>query len=461
MDVTDKRVAGLLLTGGASRRMGRDKATLVGPAGETLARYVASLLRGVADPVLEVGPGRSGLQAVADDRPGGGPLAAVATGARALHQRGWRGPVLLVATDLPALDDGTLAWLAGHPAPGAVVPTVGGRHQPLCARYQLADLRHAEQLLAEGKAAMRDLLDVTEVTYAEPPRPEALADVDTPEEWAAQLSRPVTAVQVQKQRPGGPVQLPDLVATEEPLEIRAAGPGQAPQPVAVTMRTPGHDFELAAGFLITEGLARADEIAGVAYCDAPRTPDERWNTVTVSLTRPWAPGSPARDFAVGASCGVCGKTSIDQVELACPSVPPGPPIPAALLSTLPDLLRATQRAFDQTGGLHAAGVFTPDGTPLCSREDVGRHNAVDKVIGTLALERRPLPASAILVVSGRVSFEITQKAAMARIGVIAAVSAPTSLAVQAAVRLGVTIAGFVRNGEFGLYSHPERIAFPK
>jgi FdhD protein len=182
--------------------------------------------------------------------------------------------------------------------------------------------------------------------------------------------------------------------------------------------------------------------------------------VTVSITRPWTKADGRREFAVGASCGVCGKTSIDQIELACPVLLPGEPIPASLVAALPDRLRATQGTFDQTGGLHAAGLFDRVGTLMCTREDIGRHNAVDKVVGHLVLQRSRVPDGAVLVVSGRVSFEITQKAAMAGIGVVAAVSAPSSLAIQAATRLGVTIAAFVRAGALTLYTHPERISLP-
>lgn len=269
----------------------------------------------------------------------------------------------------------------------------------------------------------------------------------------------VTAVRAIAVRPGRHLELPERLATEEPLEIRAAGPGQQPAPVAVTMRTPGHDFELAAGFLLTEGLVRAGEIAAVGYCPTA-APENRWNTVTVSVRGEWQP-PPARDFLTTSACGVCGKTSIDQVELRCPAVAVEAPVPASLIAALPDRLRDHQRVFERTGGLHAAGVFAQTGEALAVREDVGRHNAVDKVVGHLALTPDATRGVRILVVSGRVSFEIVQKAAMAGLGVLAAVSAPSSLAVSAAERLGVTVAGFVRGGQFNLYSHPERVALDR
>lgn len=281
------------------------------------------------------------------------------------------------------------------------------------------------------------------------------------------LFRPgaVTAVRALKVRPDRRLELPDQVATEEPLELRAAGPGQEAVPVAVTMRTPGHDFELAAGFFVTEGLASPPEIAAVGYCDAVDDDDRRYNTVTVALTRLWAPAGGMRPFPVSASCGVCGKASIDQLELSCPPVAPGETLPASLVPELPGRLRAAQRVFGQTGGLHAAGLFDARGTVDCVREDIGRHNAVDKVAGHLVLDRNRAgavswpPGGSVLMVSGRVSFEIVQKAAACGIGIVAAVSAPSSLAVGAAERLGVALLGFVRNRTYNVYSHPERLDF--
>lgn len=265
----------------------------------------------------------------------------------------------------------------------------------------------------------------------------------------------VTDVRTVKVRPDRHVALPDTVATEEPLEIRVAGPAQEPEAVAVTMRTPGHDFELAAGFLLTEGLVSPSEIAGVGYCTTVAD-DYRWNTVLVGLRRPWARDGLRRDFVANSSCGVCGKAGIDQVELACPVIGPRPPVAASLIPTLPDRLRQAQRVFDRTGGLHAAAAFDREGALLASREDVGRHNAVDKVVGHAVLAG-PTEVPAVLMVSGRVSFEIVQKAAMAGIPVIAAVSAPSSLAIEAADRLGLAVAGFVRGGSYTIYSHPERV----
>jgi FdhD protein len=277
------------------------------------------------------------------------------------------------------------------------------------------------------------------------------------------IPRGLSPVRALKVRPDRQVELPEHLAVEEPMEIRIAGPGQEPAPVAVTMRTPGHDFELAAGFLVTEGLINPDECVAVDYCDGLTADEGRYNTVTVSVSRRWTAG-PSRLFAATASCGICGKASIDQVEVACAPVPDGDRVPAALILLLPARLRDAQRLFDRTGGLHAAALFDGQGRPLCSREDVGRHNAVDKVAGHLVLAdpheiTPPSLAGCVLMVSGRISFEIVQKAAVCGIGTIAGVSAPSSLAVDAADRLGVTLAGFVRGDSFNVYTHRQRLVF--
>jgi FdhD protein len=250
---------------------------------------------------------------------------------------------------------------------------------------------------------------------------------------------------------------PDRLATEEPMEIRALGPGQEPVTVAVTMRTPGNDFELAVGFLFTEGLIGSrQDVVSIVYCDLP--PDEQqFNVVTVELGRPFDPESVKRNFYASSSCGVCGKASLDQVRVMCTPITPGLSVEASVIERLPETLRKTQRIFEQTGGLHASGLFDPEGRADSVREDVGRHNAVDKLVGQALLGGRVPLSDRILMVSGRVSFEIVQKAAIAGIPMICAVSAPSSLAVQTAAELGMTIVGFVRGSSFNVYSGPERI----
>jgi FdhD protein len=234
----------------------------------------------------------------------------------------------------------------------------------------------------------------------------------------------------------------DLVAVEEPLEIRIAG-----EPVAVTMRTPGHDEELALGFCVTEGLQPV----------SARVPDDlAANTVEVQAAG-FDPDRLRRHFYTSSSCGVCGKGAIEAVEVSAPRVES--PLEARLevVASLPDRLLQAQRAFAATGGLHATGLFDPEGELLCVREDVGRHNAMDKVVGWAFLEGLLPLASGILCVSGRLSFELVQKAAVAGCPMLVAVGAPTSLAVELAADRGVTLCGWVREGSVTLYSEPWRI----
>jgi FdhD protein len=272
------------------------------------------------------------------------------------------------------------------------------------------------------------------------------------------VRKTITPVRVIAVRPDHHLEVPDRLATEEPMEIRAAGPGHPVQQVTVTMRTPGHDFELATGFLLTEGLIGGPaDVAAVKYCDAPPGEEQQFNIVTVELARPYRPDGWSRAFGVNSSCGVCGKVALDQIESRCPPVTSSLVVPASLIPTLARRLGEAQRVFAQTGGLHAAALFRPDGELEALREDVGRHNAVDKIVGHVLLQHRLPLDRGVLMVSGRLSFEIVQKAAVAGVPIVAAVSAPSSLAVDAAGRLGVTLAGFVRGGTFNLYTRPERI----
>jgi FdhD protein len=268
--------------------------------------------------------------------------------------------------------------------------------------------------------------------------------------------RSVRTARILAVRDGARRERPDRLAAEEPMEIRAGGPGQEPAAVAVTMRTPGHDFELAAGFLLTEGLIGGpDPIAAIAYCALPEE-EQRYNVVTVRLRRPLDTPA-ARAFPVTSSCGICGRASLDAVEVRCAPIAEGPRIPASTLLRLPDELRRAQRLFEATGGLHAAGLFDRDGRLAALREDVGRHNAVDKLVGR-ALLAGALPLSdAVMLVSGRLSFELVQKAAVAGVPVVCAVSAPSSLAVDAAERLGMTAVGFLRERGFNVYAGAHRI----
>ncbi|SCK35609.1 formate dehydrogenase accessory sulfurtransferase FdhD [Streptomyces sp. WMMB 322] len=261
---------------------------------------------------------------------------------------------------------------------------------------------------------------------------------------------------------------PDTLVAEEPLEIRLNG-----KPLAITMRTPGDDFALAAGFLVSEGvLGEAEELANIVYCaGATEEGSNTYNVVDVRL----APGVPVPDIALErnvyttSSCGLCGKASLDAVRTTArwsienpqdPDDPAGPRVrlEPSVLSSLPDTLRASQRVFERTGGLHAAALFTSEGELLDVREDVGRHNAVDKLVGR-ALQQGGLPLrEAVLMVSGRASFELAQKAVMAGIPVLAAVSAPSSLAVDLAAETGLTLVGFLRGTSMNVYAGEHRLA---
>ena len=255
----------------------------------------------------------------------------------------------------------------------------------------------------------------------------------------------------------------DSVAVEEPMEVRLEVPGEdgvREHPVSVTMRTPGDDFELAAGFLFTEGVVTdPGALADVRYCRDVEP--QEYNVVTASLRDPGAfdPASLTRNFYVTSSCGVCGKASLESVEvMGCSAVPGGTlAIADADLRALPARLRSAQRVFERTGGIHAAGLFDASGRIALVREDVGRHNAVDKVIGALVLSAGLPGSDRGLIVSGRSSFEILQKAAMAGFPVVVAVGAPSSLAVTFARRFNMTLLGFAKPGGYNVYSGAERV----
>lgn len=263
--------------------------------------------------------------------------------------------------------------------------------------------------------------------------------------------RPSERFRVLRVRGDSAHEAPDVLATEEPLEIRLEG-----EAVAVTMRTPGHDGELAVGFLVGEGIVRPADVARVTECRA----EEGDGGVADVRLRPGTAASPGwqRAFSVTSSCGVCGKASIEAVRVATDPVADGPAVPAGVVTALPDGLRGAQRVFERTGGLHAAGSFTVEGEPITVREDVGRHNAVDKVVGRAALDGELPMDQRLLLVSGRVSFEIVQKAVVAGVPVVAAVSAPSTLAVRLARESNLTLIGFLRGGGFNVYAGAQRIA---
>lgn len=292
--------------------------------------------------------------------------------------------------------------------------------------------------------------------------------------------RPVMKVTVgEGSAPGGSTRRQDTLAVEEPLEIRVGG-----MQLAITMRTPGNDVELAAGFLVSEGvIAHGGQFRSAIHCGGPGTggatgsglltigapgtePDDQpgntYNILDVTLAPGVRPPDPdlARNFYTTSSCGLCGKASIEAVETVSSYDVAADPasVDAALLTTLPDALRAHQAVFDKTGGLHAAGLFdAATGELLVLREDVGRHNAVDKVVGWAVLNDRLPLAGTVLMVSGRASFELVQKAVMAGIPVLAAVSAPSSLAVELAAASGLTLIGFLRGSSMNVYARTDRV----
>jgi FdhD protein len=276
------------------------------------------------------------------------------------------------------------------------------------------------------------------------------------------MGRLIARASVLRLGPSGARRAPDRLAVEEPLELRVGG-----TPLAVTMRTPGHDVELAHGFLLTEGVIGAvPDVSTARYCDSvDDTGHNTYNVLDVAL----GPGVPPpstgveRNFYTTSSCGVCGKASLDAVRLRTRHSPADDPMTVSqeTLTELPDRLRAAQRVFESTGGLHAAGLFdvrdASSAELLVTREDVGRHNAVDKVLGWALLNNHIPAAGTVLMVSGRASFELVQKAVMAGVPVLAAVSAPSSLAVDLAAESGLTLIGFLRGQSMNVYTHPHRI----
>jgi FdhD protein len=252
----------------------------------------------------------------------------------------------------------------------------------------------------------------------------------------------------------------DQLATEEPLEIRLVSPQKT---VAVTMRTPGADFELTAGFLYSEGVVSSrDDIDRISYCVDPDVDGEqRYNIVNVKLKEGLSPDLQPleRHFFTTSACGVCGKASLEALRLrGCPVISDGPEVSAEVIYSLPEQLRSAQRVFSSTGGLHAAALFDTQGQLLSVREDVGRHNALDKLVGSAVLSDQLPLNNHIVMVSGRSSFEILQKCLAAGVPIVCAVSAPSSLAVALAREFGITLVGFLRGERFNVYAGRERLA---
>ena len=253
----------------------------------------------------------------------------------------------------------------------------------------------------------------------------------------------------------------DSLATEEPLEIRVVVAGQS-RTVAVTMRTPGADFELAAGFLFGEGvIAQREQVVRISYCgDTDLPPEQLYNIVIVELDPTSRPDLRPLDrhFYTSSACGVCGKANLEAIAMrGTTAITGGPEVAATVLSSLPAKLRDSQQVFAQTGGLHSAGLFDADGSLIASREDVGRHNALDKLIGWAFLDDRKTLGDEIVMVSGRSSYELAQKCVTAGVPILCSVSAPSSLAVDVANEFGMTLVGFLRDTRMNVYAGAARI----
>jgi len=277
------------------------------------------------------------------------------------------------------------------------------------------------------------------------------------------MSSSVKNIKIRKITASGSENKDDLLAIEEPLEIRL-GYGETnhreQKSLSVTMRTPGHDYELAAGFLFTEGIVHTfQQIESIKYCVDTGKQEEKDNIVRVELKPDVLIDFDKlqRHFYTSSSCGVCGKSSIDSVKQQCKSIQSTLKVAEKVIHSLPDKLREAQLVFEHTGGLHASALFNDKGDLILLREDVGRHNALDKVIGAMLFKNELPLSNYILLVSGRASFELVQKAAMAGIPVLAAVGAPSSLAVELAEESGMTLIGFLRDQRFNIYTGEERV----
>jgi len=441
---------GGIFVGGAGVRMGGvAKGMLRAPSGEPIALHIARAMREAGvEPVL-VGERAEyaslGVRAIADAARDAGPLG----GLVALLEEARGGSAIAIACDMPGVSAALVRKLASAPDAPAVAARRDGRWEPLFARYDARVLDVARARCARGELALQGLLDQVGAAALDLARDEAAAldDWDTPED--AGLATSTRARAILAFASGELGARTDRVAVEEPLEIRSGR-----EPIAVTLRTPGSDVDLAAGFLLGEGVvrSRADVIAV-----SPAGP----HAVVIDLAddaRARLARTDRRFFATS-SCGICGKSSLDGVRAAL-----GEPlrddarVSAGAIAEMPAALRRAQSIFDRTGGLHAAGLFRLGPLELVRwAEDVGRHNAVDKVLGAELLAGRVPLAGHALVLSGRVAFELVQKAALAGVPVVVAIGAPTSLAVELAEEAGVTLVGFARDGRFNVYAGGARV----
>jgi FdhD protein len=484
-----RTVSGAVLAGGRSRRMGTDKRRLPVAGRPLLARAVAALQEVVGEVVVVTAPGDEaavtdlvpGVRAIADLEPDRGPLGGLVTALRLADTD----VVVVVPGDHPALAAPVLralteALLADAGLQAALLATDRGP-QPLLGAYRRGAAGAVQGLLDRGERRARVLPEhlvtttVPEVAWRALDSAGATAtDLDTPADVAVfeaaagavrapDRQRAPAEYPVVRVRAGRAEETTDRLIGEEPLELLAAGPGQDPVALLTTLRTPGHELDLVVGWLVSEGLLRSEAAprAEVTFAD-PHVAARPEDRVTVRLPHHLDVRAAAERRATAtASCGVCGRASIEELAARCPpvpaEVPTDVPLPWSVLAGLPDRLRSAQQLFATTGGSHGTGLFARDGRLVTVREDVGRHNALDAAIGAHA-RRGELPLHGLVgVLSGRVGFELVAKAGMAGLPVLAAVGAPSDLAVRTADRLGVTLVGFLRSGGGNVHTHAHRL----
>ena len=468
---TGAPVAAALIAGGASSRMGQDKAFLDWNGRPLYAHQLAKLFALLPDREILLSTGENQdafprfieqVRLVPDSESGQGPIAALLSCLENSAEFDW---LLVLAVDLPDMSEDFLAGLmrqAVDTGKGAV-PRMDGPWEPLAAVYPRSILPLVRRRLASGERSLQKLCDealaagLIEAAPVDDSGRPLFANVNTPEDYETiqqgQFDKPTLLSRFRKG--SGFTEVHDRLAAEEPLEIRIEG-----RSIAVVMRTPGHDDELAAGFLFTESaISGPDDLFEIAQC-----PDVEAEAAGNALDVRLAPNHQAdlesltRHVFTSSSCGVCGKATIESIFQNFPAIESDLRIGHDTLLSLPDRLRAAQETFEKTGGLHASALFDAVGDLKILREDVGRHNALDKVIGRAVLDGEVPLRDRVLLVSGRISFELIQKALAAGIPIIAGISAPSSLAVEFAKESGQTLVGFLRETGFNVYSGGERVS---
>lgn len=461
-------VAGALIAGGRSSRMGEDKAFLNWNGRPLFAHQLSKLFALFPDQtaLVSANPGQDfpdfieNVRLIHDTEPDQGPIA----GLRHCLENCDTDRLLVLAVDLPGITEeflGILRTRADASGRG-IVPKLDDRWEPLAALYPRTILPLIRNQIAAGDRSLRNLCDraeaegLIEALPVDESERSLLANINTREDYEliqqGQFDKPTLLTRFQED--SGFTEAHDRLAAEEPLEIRVEG-----KSIAVVMRTPGHDDELAAGFLFTESaISSPDDLFEIAQCPDVE-PEAAGNVLDVRL----APDHQAdlksltRHVFTSSSCGVCGKATIESVFQNFPPVESNLTINRGTLLSLPVQLQAAQETFEKTGGLHASALFDAEGEMKILREDVGRHNALDKVIGRSVLDGQVPLSDRVLLLSGRISFELVQKALAAGIPFIAGISAPSSLAVEFAQKSGQTLVGFLRETGFNVYSGAERV----